>query len=148
MNTTSTIWDAISLEGILANVPRQPLPECNRGSWFCPVATKADAQKLDYILRKTDIETIYDLGAGDLKFSVAMDNRGYDVIAYESIEHLVEYAQRVLPANDVEVRTRDYYADWSGISNDKAAFVALGMVNCVPGEVPNGLAFDGMEIEK
>ena len=138
------IWDAVSFESVISNVPNRKLPKCNRGSWYCPVATKDDARTVDYLCRKQAIDRVYDLGAGTLEFATEMDSRGYDVIAYESIAALAEYAENQLPPNDVEVRTRDYYADWGEIRNNKAAFVAFGKVNAVPGDVPNGFAIDGM----
>lgn len=142
----SEIWDAISFNHLITALPRTKLPECNCGSWYCPVATQDDAQTLDYLCRKEGITKVYDLGAGTLELSVEMDMRGYDVIAYESIERLIDYALERLPANDVEVRNRDYYADWSEIRDEQAAFVALGKVNSVPGDAPNGIVVDGMSV--
>ena len=143
----SEIWNAISFNHLITALPRTKLPECNRGSWYCPVATQDDAQTLDYLCRRQSISKVYDLGAGTLELSVEMDMRGYDVIAYESIERLTDYALERLPANDVEVRNRDYYADWSAIRDENAAFVALGKVNSVPGDAPNGIVVDGMEVQ-
>jgi hypothetical protein len=140
------IWNAVTFNDILENVPDGPLPECNRGSWFCPVATETDAIGLDYLCRKHGLSRIYDLGAGTLQLSVEMDRRGYDVVAYESIRPIAEYALGELPDNDVELRVTDYYSDWNAIENDCAAFVALGMQNNVPGTPENGVAVDGMSI--
>lgn len=142
----TTIWDAVTFIDILENVEDGPLPKCNRGSWFCPVATKPDAVGLDYLCRKHGIDKIYDLGAGTLQLSVEMDRRGYDVVAYESIRPIAEYALGKLPDNDVELRITDYYSDWDVIKNDCAVFVALGMQNNIPGTPPNGVVVDGMSI--
>ena len=138
------IWREITYMDVLNNVPNVKLPECNRGSWYCPVATKDDARTVDYLCRRKGIDRVYDLGAGTLEFAVEMDRRGYDVVAYESIGPLADFALERLPANNVEVRTRDYYAEWPDIKDDAAAFVALGKVNSVPGNAPNGMVVDGM----
>jgi len=145
---TNRVWNAIDFNHLITALPRTKLPECNRGSWYCPVATQDDAQTLDYLCRKEGVSKVYDLGAGTLELSVEMDRRGYDVVAYESIKHLTEYALERLPDNSVEVRNRDYYADWGEIRNENAAFVALGMVNSVPGRAPNGITVDGMSVDK
>jgi hypothetical protein len=107
------------------------------------VATQSDAQTVDYLCRKHDIERIYDLGAGTLEFAVEMDKRGYDTVAYETLQGLTKFALNRLPENNVEVRTQDYYADWELIKDDHAAFVALGKLNRVPSETA-GLIVDGM----
>lgn len=142
----SDVWDAVSYEAVIRNVDGGPLPECNRGSWYCPVATESDATTLAYLCERHGVERIYDLGAGTLELSVAMDQRGYDVVAYESLSDLIEFALERLPENDVDVRNRDYYADWSDIRDDTAAFVALGKLNSVPGDAPNGIVVDGMSV--
>lgn len=142
----SSIWNAVPYESVIHNVPRQGLPECNRGSWYCPVATETDAQTLDYLCRKHDLKRVYDLGAGTLELSIEMDSRGYDVVAYESMTELAEYALECHRENDVDVRNRDYYADWTEIKDEEAAFVALGKLNRVPGVAPNGIVVDGMSV--
>lgn len=141
---SDSIWNAVPYESVIHNVPRSKLPECNRGSWYCPVATRSDAKTIDYRCRKHGIERVYDLGAGTLELAVELDSRGYDVVAYESITSLTEFALERLPENSVEVRNRDYYDDWPGIQDDRAAFVALGKLNRVPGDAPNGFTVDGM----
>jgi len=144
----SDVWGAISYMDVINNVPGTELPECNRGSWYCPVATESDAKTVDYLCRREGIDRVYDLGAGTLEFAVEMDHRGYDVVAYESIEGLADFALERLPENNVVVQARDYYAEWSDIRNDAAAFVALGKVNSVPGDPPNGIVVDGMSATK
>lgn len=140
------IWEAFTHLDILEDTPDGPLPECNRGSWFCPVADERDAHCLDEILQQEDITRIYDFGAGDCRFAVAMDHRGYEVIAYEALRNIAEYGLARLPENDVELIQADYYSQWPAIKDDRAAFVALGQLNELPSEPPKGLAFDDIAI--
>ena len=142
----NAIWGAVSYESVIHNVEGGSLPECNRGSWYCPVATQSDAEQLTTICERKGLSKVYDLGAGTLELAVAMDKRGYDVVAYESLTELTDYALSHLPENDVEVRNRDYYADWEDIQSKQAAFVALGKLNKVPGAAPNGITVDGMAV--
>ena len=142
----SDIWNAIDLENLIAALSRKELPECNRGSWYCPIATRQDAQTLDYLCRQNGIHTVYDLGAGTLELAVEMDKRGYNVIAYESMQQLVYHAKDKLPDNNVEVRKKDYYADWNKIKHREAVFVAIGKTNNVPGHAPNGIVVDGVKV--
>lgn len=146
MTDNSDIWDAFTHMDIIESTPNGPLPDCNRGSWFCPVAGPKDAQILDEILSSKDIGTIYDLGAGDCRFAVDMDRRGYDVVAYETIEHIATFGLSHFPNHTVDLVNADYYTQWPSIRDDPAAFVALGKLNAVPGEPKNGLVFDSMGI--
>lgn len=140
------VWNRIDYQDVVSHVPRTKLPACNRGSWYCPVATPSDAQTLDYLCRRHSISKIYDLGAGTLELAIDMDTRGYDVVAYEPIKPLTDFALQRHGGADIEVRNCDYYGDWDRINKERAAFVALGEVNCVPGDAPNGVTVDGMSV--
>lgn len=143
---SDAIWDAFTHEDIIAATPNAPLPECNRGSWFCPVADSDDAEYLDDILSSKGFDRVYDFGAGDCRFAVDMDRRGYEVVAYETIQHIAEFGLSHFPDHDVTLVNADYYSQWPAIGDDEAAFVALGKLNQLPGEPTNGIGFDSMAI--
>ena len=143
---TDPIWDAFSYMDIIEGTSNGPLPDANRGSWFCPVAGPDDAERLDEILSEKNVTRIYDLGAGDCRFAVDMDRRGYEVIAYETLIDIATFGLSRLPENDVTLVNADYYSQWPAIQDDRAAFVALGKLNQLPNQPTTGMGFDSMGI--
>jgi SAM-dependent methyltransferase len=121
-----------------------PLPPENRGSWYCPCVTKADADALDELLTERGVNTVYDLGAGDFRFAAYMAALGYDVVAYETLETLIDAGGRVFDLSEVDIRQADYYAAFDTISPDaNAAFCAWGKTNKLPAVPSEGVAVEG-----
>lgn len=138
------IWDSIEYGEVIANVPQgDGLPEENRGGWYCPVGDQGHVLGIMEIAEASDYDTIYDLGAGDLRVAASLDALGFDVVAYETLESVTDYALEKLPENSVEVRNRDYYAEWGELKEERAVFVALGRMNVVPGRPERGMVIDG-----
>lgn len=128
---------------VLRSAPRDGgLPEENRGSWYCPCATNRHERLIRHIAEDIDANRVYDLGAGDLRLSVALAD-DFDVIAYENNEFLASRAYTVHGEPDVELRTQDYHAHWNAMNDRNAVFAAIGQTNKLPGEPHNGVGIEG-----
>lgn len=126
-----------------ATYPGDGLPPENRGSWYCPTVNERQAKALARLLDEHHITRVYDLGAGDLRLSIWLASRGYDVMAYETIREITNVVSWEFDLSDIELRNRDYYKDWFHISADRAAFVAFGAKNDLPDVPQRGLAISG-----
>jgi len=130
---------------VLRSAPRgEGLPDENRGSWYCPCASKRHEKLIRTLAEDINAERVYDLGAGDLRLSVALAG-DYKVIAYETNEFLANRAYNIHNKPDIEVRTRDYYSHWAAMNDRNAVFAAIGRTNELPGRPYNGVGIEGHE---
>jgi len=116
--------------------------DTGRTAWYCPTATVWDAHRLKQLLEAYDVTTVYDLGAGDCRVSIWLARQGYRVIAYELKHTLAAAARTEFTEPDLEIRERDYYADFDEFDDD-AAVVAFGGTNELPHIPDSGLAVEG-----
>lgn len=125
---------------------REPLPEENRGSWYCPCATERHERFIRPLVSEFDLHTVFDLGAGDLRLSAALSDC-CRVVAYETNEELARLATERHGGlgENVEVRLYDYYEDWENIRNQNALFAAIGKTNKLPGAPTNGIGVEGAD---
>lgn len=132
-------------DAVLATAPRdEPMPQECRGSWYCPCATERHEKHVRFHAGECGAPKVYDLGAGDLRLSVALSD-DYDVVAYELNDHIVDTALDYWGDIDVEVRRRDYYDDWGEIKTENAVFAAIGKTNKLPGRPENGRGLEGKD---
>jgi hypothetical protein len=132
-------------EEVLRSAPRgEKLQAENRGSWYCPCATGRHESIIRTLAEDINADRIYDLGAGDLRLSVALSDE-YEVIAYENNEFLAKRAYNLHGEPDIELRTQDYYAHWGAMNHKNAVFAAIGKTNKVPGTPQNGVAIEGCD---
>lgn len=129
---------------IIETAPREPLPEENRGSWYCPIAEPRHEQLARSLMETYDLARFYDLGAGDLRLSVALAD-DYEVVAYENNEMLAEYAYEQHGEPDLELRTSDYWSHWASMNHRDALFAAIGKTNELPGVPQNGIGVQGAD---
>lgn len=115
------------------------------GSWYCPCVQLDQAVTVHWLCQKHDIETVIDLGAGDLRFALFMDRLGYDVIAYEVLDDLLDHVLARFDLGDVDLRRRDYYRDLLDLTDryDDALFAAFGGTNKIPVIPDSGIAVQG-----
>lgn len=115
------------------------------GSWYCPCVQLDEAMTVHWLCQKHDIETVIDLGAGDLRFALFMGRLGYDVIAYEVLDDLLDHVLSRFDLGDIDLRRRDYYQDFLDLVDryDDAAFVAFGGTNKLPLIPDTGIAVQG-----
>jgi len=121
---------------------REPLPEENRGSWYQPCAQPRHENLIRHLMEQNNLERFYDLGAGDLRLSVALADK-YEVIAYENLEHLANLAYKMHDEPDIELRTTDYYLHWNAMKHRNALFAAIGRTNELPGTPDTGIGLEG-----
>lgn len=124
--------------------PGQPLPEGNRGSWYCPCAEPRHEALIRSLMETHDLTRFYDLGAGDLRLSAALAD-DYEVVAYETIESLAERAYKEQGEPDIELRTTDYYHHWAAMNDRDALYAAIGKTNELPGIPRNGIGVEGVD---
>lgn len=120
----------------------EPLPDENRGSWYCPCADERHENLVRHLMETYDLTRVYDLGAGDLRLSAALAD-DYDVVAYETNELLADYAYKEHGEPDIDLRKQDYYGHWASMNHRDALFVAIGKTNKLPSEPPNGIGLQG-----
>lgn len=121
---------------------REPLPEANRGSWYCPCAEPRHEKIVRSLMDKFDLDRVCDLGAGDLRLASALSD-DYDVVAYETNERLAEMAFEEHGEPDIDLRISDYYAHWDAMKHRNALFVCIGQTNVLPGRPSNGIGIQG-----
>lgn len=134
-------------EAALATAPHdEQLPQECRGSWYCPCATERHERAVRRLARSCGADRVYDLGAGDLRLSVALSD-DYDVIAYELNDHLLDTALEYWDdlSEGITLRRRDYYEDWQSIREENAVFAAIGKTNKLPGWPANGVGIEGKD---
>lgn len=130
---------------VIETAPRgEPLPEENRGSWYCPCAEPRHEKLVRSLMETYDLERVYDLGAGDLRLSAALAE-DYHVVAYETNELLANYAYDEHGEPDIDLRTADYYAHWAAMNDRNALFAAIGKTNELPGVPKNGIGIQGTD---
>jgi len=110
-----------------------------RELWYCLPASIWDAHRAEKLFREYDIDRVYDLGAGDCRFSLWLERRGYDAVAYELTSELVAAVRDRFHFGDLELRERDYYA----LVASDAAVVAFGGTNELPHPPEQGLGIEG-----
>jgi hypothetical protein len=121
----------------------KPLPRCNRGAWFCPAVTPTDALILKREAKARNIRMIYDMGAGDCRLSYWLAEQGFNVIAYETLPEMPQYARKVLGPPTFKLKIRDYYLDFKAISKEDALFAFMGGLNKPPFIPKHGLVAEG-----
>lgn len=129
---------------VLATAPREPIPEENRGSWYCPCAEPRHEELVRSLMEAYDLDRFYDLGAGDLRLAAALAD-DYQVVAYENNEFLAEHAYREHGEPDIELRTQNYYSHWASMNHRNALFAAIGKTNELPGAPQNGIGLEGVD---
>lgn len=120
-----------------------PLPSANRGSWFCPCVTVYDADRVLGLCEEHGIDRIVDLGAGDFRFALHADRAGYDVVAFETIETLVDEITDRFYMGDIDIRQRDYYPEFDDLVAEDTAMCCFGGTNRLPQVPGKGLAVQG-----
>lgn len=124
--------------------PISPLPACNRGSWFCPVVSIIDALITQYIAIKYGANTIYDMGAGDMRLSYWLFSQGFKVVAYESLKEITESSANLFGRPPFEVRNKDYYEDFAELAKEQdTLFVFFGGGNKPPFIPEHGMVIEG-----
>jgi len=125
-------------------LPNEELPDENDGSWYKPCADRRHETLIRHLMETYDLQRVYDLGAGDLRLSAALAP-DYEVVAYESIEMLAEYAYEAHGQPDIELRTGDYCGMWDLIKENPAVFAAIGITNTLPDKPRDGIAVGGVD---
>lgn len=114
-----------------------------RELWYAPSITIKDAFRAEAIFREYNVDTVYDLGAGDCRFALWLERRDYDVIAYELNESVAEGVKERFHLDDMTLKQRDYYKDFEEMISEDSAVVTFGSTNKLP-YVPNfGIAIEG-----
>lgn len=110
------------------------LPRANRGSWFCPCVNAFDVERYKRWLEFFNIHRVYDMGAGDLRLSYYLTDRGYEVIAYETLPDVIGLGTENMGPPTFDLRQRDYYLDFKELcKKDKdASFAFFGATNRPP----------------
>jgi len=121
---------------------RGKLPDGNRGSWYNPCADERHESLIRYLMDTYELKRFYDLGAGDLRLSVALAD-DYEVVAYESLKEIATLAYEMHGEPDIELRTTDYYHHWAAMNDRKALFAAIGRTNELPSVPKNGIGVEG-----
>jgi len=129
---------------VIHSAKPEPLSDENRGSWYCPCATPLHEQLIRHLLSHHNFSTVYDLGAGDLRLAAALAD-DYHVVAYETNEYLAETAYEMHNEPDIDLRTRDYYADWDTITTDDAVIACIGTTNKLPDRPTRGVGIHGSD---
>lgn len=137
------IWAAaeVHAENLDLSEARPSHPE--RELWYCPTASIWDAHRAEKLFQEHGINRVYDLGAGDCRFSLWLERRGYDVVAYELNSELVAAVRDRFHLGSLELRDRDYYADYDALLAPEAAVVAFGGTNELPRPPEQGLGIEG-----
>ena len=130
---------------VVETAPREPIPEENRGSWYCPTARWLHFVLVTDLMDYYDLTTFYDLGAGDFRLSVAVGRAGYNVVGYETIKHLIEAAQDAYDGFPVNARCRDYHSDYDRIQDDESLYAAIGRTNRLPDSPGYGVGIEGAD---
>ena len=125
-------------------LPNEELPEENDGSWYKPCADRRHELLIRHLMDTYELERVYDLGAGDLRLSAALAP-DYEVVAYESIEMLAEYAYEAHGQPDIELRKEDYIGMWDAMKDRPAVFAAIGITNKLTDRPRNGIAVGGVD---
>jgi SAM-dependent methyltransferase len=122
----------------------EPLPKANRGSWFCPCVNLTDVKRYKDWLERLDIQRVYDMGAGDLRLSYYLADRGYDVVAYETLPDVIKLGTDNFGPPTFELRQRDYYRDFRKLTKEgmNVSFAFFGATNRVPW-IPQQLMAEG-----
>lgn len=142
------IWAAVEVwsESFIESVDptdSEPIPDANRGSWFCPCVTIYDAERALSLCDEYGIERVVDLGAGDFRFSLYADRQGFDVVAYETLGDLVDSVTDRFDMGGIDVRQHDYYADFEELVGRDTAVCCFGGTNELPRVPSDGLAVEG-----
>lgn len=122
----------------------EPLPKANRGSWFCPCVNVVDVARYKRWLEFLNIRRVYDMGAGDLRLSYYLAERGYEVIAYETLSDVIGLGTDKFGPPTFDLRQRDYYLDFKKLAktDKEASFVFFGATNRPP-FIPEQLTAEG-----
>jgi hypothetical protein len=136
------IWAAAEVHAEELAVDVRP-PHPQRELWYVPTATVWDAHRAEKLFREYGIQRVCDLGAGDCRFGLWLDRRGYDVVAYELNEAIAAAVADRFHLGNMELRVRDYYADYDELSASDTAVVAFGGTNELPTIPSAGLAIQG-----
>jgi len=131
-------------KAVIRSAPREPIPDENRGSWYCPCAEPHHESLIRHFMDEYGLERFYDLGAGDLRLSAALAE-DYEVVAYETNELLAEYAYDQHGEPDIDLRTTDYYAHWASMNGRNALFAAIGRTNELPNVPRSGIGLEGAD---
>lgn len=138
------IWmeaTANATEIVVSGDPTE-LEDKDRVCWYCPTVTIWDAHRLVKLAERHGIQRVADLGSGDCRLSLWLDDQGYDVVAYELNEDLVD-GVRSRFGHDLELRRRDYYEDFDELVGPETAVVCFGGTNELPYVPDEGLAIEG-----
>lgn len=138
------VWEAAAQTAESVDVPEPDyIGDSDRKAWYCPTVSIWDAHRALSLLKKYEVDTVYDLGAGDCRFSLWLADHGFDVIAYEIIDQLAEAVQRNFDTTGLDIRSRDYFEDYDDLTNATSAVIAFGGTNELPYIPDEGLALEG-----
>jgi len=115
---------------------------------YASCVSPTDAVRALEIADQHEIGTIYDLGAGDLRFALLADRCGFDVIAYEVLAEVMDPVVDEVGLGDVELRTWDYTDDWDDIVTQQDAMTCtFGKNNAHPSRTA-GITVTGYSRER
>lgn len=139
-----SVWENVAQTAESIDVPGPDrIGDSDRKAWYCPTASIRDAYRALSLLEKYEIDTVYDLGAGDFRFSLWLAGRGFDVVAYEIINQLAEVVQQNFDTSGLEIRSHDYFEDYDDLISANSAVIAFGGTNKLPHIPDRGLAIEG-----
>jgi len=122
------------------------LPRANRGSWFCPCVSDFDVHRYESWLECLGIRRVYDLGAGDCRLSFYLAEKGYEVIAYETLKEIpIKLGIQTMGWPFFELRFKDYYKDFARLvrsEGEDSSFAFFGGTNRPPW-IPRQLTIEG-----
>jgi len=108
---------------------------------YVPTIILSDAKKAKRLFDEFNVTTVCDLGAGDFRFSRWCANHGFNVIAYELNNELIN---KINPSHrNLEIRKKDYYDDYDSLTGPETAVVAFGGTNELPHRPEAGLGIEG-----
>lgn len=138
------IWAAVEVFADELDLEDNRPDHPGRCLWYVPTVTIRDAHRARQLFERYDIETVYDLGAGDCRFALWLDRQGYDVVAYELNAELFEAVRDRFWLGDLDLRCRDYLEDVDADRlGPETALVAFGGTNGLTDTPPAGLAIHG-----
>lgn len=137
------IWAAAEVHAENLDIPDHRPPHPERELWYVPTLTIWDAHRAEELFSEYGIERVYDLGAGDCRFSLWLSRRGYDVVAYELNHDLAESVRERFWLKNMELRQRDYYEDYDDLVDAGTAVVAFGGTNELPSVPDEGIGIQG-----
>lgn len=111
--------------------------------WYCPTVTERHARAVASVADELGTNRVYDLGAGDLRLSIWLEQRGYEPVAYEIFEEITDAVSERFDLSGIDVRNRDYYEEWPFLASEEAVPVAFGAANKLPVIPYKGAGIDG-----